>query len=319
MNYIVMDLEWNQSYSGHMGEHPRMPFEIIEIGAVKVDKNFNIIDEYCSLVRPRIYKKLHSKIRSILNYDEYDLNTKGRGFKEVCNEFLEWCGEDYMFCTWGPMDLTELQTNMDFYYMPKLPRPVKFINLQQIYADKSSGKDKRSASVSKLEKAVTELNIPEDMPFHSALNDSKYTALVMKAMKPRNINNQYSFDLYIHPRDVKDEITDKHNNMYEYITRTFKTKQEALDDPKVSEVRCYKCNKKVTKKIKWFANSPSSYISVGKCWHHGYFCGKIKFKPDNEGYYVVKTIKPIDKSGIEEINAKQEEIRERRKEKRHNK
>ena len=46
MNYIVMDLEWNQSYSGHIGEHPRMPFEIIEIGAVKVDKNYRIIDEF---------------------------------------------------------------------------------------------------------------------------------------------------------------------------------------------------------------------------------------------------------------------------------
>ena len=38
MNYIVMDLEWNQSYNGHMGEHPRMPFEIIEIGASKSGK-----------------------------------------------------------------------------------------------------------------------------------------------------------------------------------------------------------------------------------------------------------------------------------------
>ena len=27
-----MDLEWNQSYSGHIGEHPRMPFEIIDPG-----------------------------------------------------------------------------------------------------------------------------------------------------------------------------------------------------------------------------------------------------------------------------------------------
>ena len=51
---------------------------------------------------------------------------KGRGFKEVCTEFLEWCGKDYIFCTWGPMDLTELQTNMAFYYMDKLPRPLKF-------------------------------------------------------------------------------------------------------------------------------------------------------------------------------------------------
>ena len=67
MNYIVMDLEWNQSFNGHMGEHPRMPFEIIEIGAVKVDKSLNIVDEYSSLIKPKIYKKLHSKIRTILN------------------------------------------------------------------------------------------------------------------------------------------------------------------------------------------------------------------------------------------------------------
>ena len=32
MNYIVLDLEWNQSPLGQAGEHPRMPFEIIEIG-----------------------------------------------------------------------------------------------------------------------------------------------------------------------------------------------------------------------------------------------------------------------------------------------
>ena len=44
MNYIVFDLEWNQSSGGRDFENPRMPFEIIEIGAVKLDKKFNIID-----------------------------------------------------------------------------------------------------------------------------------------------------------------------------------------------------------------------------------------------------------------------------------
>lgn len=34
---------------------------------------------------------------------------------------------------------------------------------------------------------------------------------------------------------------------------------------------------------------------------HGYFCGKIKFKSVNNNYYVHKTIKPIDKQGIEAI------------------
>ncbi len=315
MNYIVMDLEWNQSYNGHMGEHPRMPFEIIEIGAVKVDKNLNIIDEYSSLIKPKIYKKLHSKIRTILNYDEDDLSL-GRGFKEVCSEFLDWCGKDYIFCTWGPMDLTELQTNMDFYYMDKLPRPLKFLNLQSIYASvtNTSGTPQ---SMSKLEKAVSEMNIPENEPFHTALNDARYTALVMKEMKAKNINQLYSFDLYITPKNKEEEIEVSHNNQYEYISRGFINKHVALDDEKVTQIRCYKCNKKVKTHIDWFANSPSSYMCVGKCWMHGYFCGKIKFKSVNNNYYVHKTIKPIDKQGIEAIKQKQEDIREKRKEKRH--
>ena len=318
MNYIVMDLEWNQSYNGHLGEHPRIPFEIIEIGAVKVDKNYNIIDEYSSLIKPRIYRKLHPKIRSILSYDETDLE-QGRGFKEVCTEFLEWCGDDYIFCTWGSMDLTELQTNMDFYYMPKLTWPVKYLNLQQIYANMADSSNNGS-TVSKLEKAVSDLNIPETGPFHTALNDARYTALVMKEMKPKNLREQYSFDLYNHPKSKEQEIIAIHNNVYEYITRDFSSKQAALDDKEVSNIRCYKCNKKTSKKIKWFSNSPSSYICVGRCWHHGYFCGKIRFKPLNDNrYYVIKTIKPINKEGIEAIKYKQEDIREKRKEKRHTK
>lgn len=315
MNYIVMDLEWNQSYSGHLGEHPRMPFEIIEIGAVKVDKNFKIIDEYSSIIKPRIYKKLHPKIRTILNYDEETL-AKGRSFKEVCQEFLEWCGKDYIFCTWGPLDLTELQVNMDFYYMQRFPRPLKFLNLQQVYTsivDPNGG-----ANMCKLEKAVADYNIPENEPFHSAVNDARYTALVLKEMRPRNLKDLYSFDLYLHPTTKEEEITAIHNNQYEHISREFPSKLHAMADPELTSIRCYKCNKKVTQKIDWFANSPSSYLCSGRCWHHGYFCGKIKFKTLNDGKcYAIKTIKPIDRAGVEAILHKQDEIREKRKERRH--
>ena len=40
MKYIVFDLEWNQSPSGKEGAVESLPFEIIEIGAVKLDENF---------------------------------------------------------------------------------------------------------------------------------------------------------------------------------------------------------------------------------------------------------------------------------------
>ena len=118
MNYIVFDLEWNQSPNGQAGEHPRIPFEIIEIGAYKLSDSYEIIGDFRRLITPKIYKRLHKYIRTILNYDERELKSNGVDFKSACTDFLEWCGEglsegeEYAFCTWGTADLFCLQNNM---------------------------------------------------------------------------------------------------------------------------------------------------------------------------------------------------------------
>ena len=36
MDYVIFDLEWNQCPYGKGKENPKLPFEIIEIGAVKM-------------------------------------------------------------------------------------------------------------------------------------------------------------------------------------------------------------------------------------------------------------------------------------------
>ena len=59
MNYIVFDLEWNQCPYGKERENDKLPFEIIEIGAVKLNKQFEIMDNFQCLVQPMVYKKLH--------------------------------------------------------------------------------------------------------------------------------------------------------------------------------------------------------------------------------------------------------------------
>ena len=43
MNYIVFDLEWNQNPDGRRHPDSRLPFEIIEIGAVKLNEKFDVI------------------------------------------------------------------------------------------------------------------------------------------------------------------------------------------------------------------------------------------------------------------------------------
>ena len=48
MNYIVFDLEWNQCPGGKEKENKKLPFEIIQIGAVKLDDQW----EECAQLPP---------------------------------------------------------------------------------------------------------------------------------------------------------------------------------------------------------------------------------------------------------------------------
>ena len=73
MNYIVFDLEWNQSPSGKAAEQSIMPFEIIQIGAVKLDENFEEQGEFSAYIIPVAYRKLHRKVSEILGVTMDDL------------------------------------------------------------------------------------------------------------------------------------------------------------------------------------------------------------------------------------------------------
>ena len=56
MNYIVVDLEWNQAMSSKSSVFNKLPIhlrgEIIEIGAVKLDDNMRPTDEFTIDVKP---------------------------------------------------------------------------------------------------------------------------------------------------------------------------------------------------------------------------------------------------------------------------
>ena len=61
MNYIVFDLEWNQCPYGKGQENERIPFEIIEIGAVKLNEEREKVAEFHRIIRPCVYRQMHRK------------------------------------------------------------------------------------------------------------------------------------------------------------------------------------------------------------------------------------------------------------------
>lgn len=311
MNYIVFDLEWNQSNTGKEKEVKDIPFEIIEIGAVKLNGSFEIKGKFNRLIKPRIYHELHHITRNLLQLKIAELQNQSC-FKEVAQEFLDWCGEDYIFCTWGPLDLTELQRNMRFYDMPPLSgRPIKFYDVQKLFSIEYEDKKSRRT----LEYAVDYLKIPKDIPFHRAFSDAYYTAKVLAGIKENTLGN-YSFDTFVTPGNKKEEIFVVFDGYTKYITREFKDKQEALTDREVMSTKCYLCRRNIKRKIKWFSPNGKHYYSVGCCGEHGYVKAKIRIrKSEGDKAYVVKTTKFISEEEMLKIREKQEKARVHRKEK----
>ena len=81
MNYIVLDLEWNQG-SGRAEASEELQFEIIEIGAVCLNEEGVIVGEFSRLIKPQIYHEMH-KITSRLIHLQMQELEQGEPFCEV--------------------------------------------------------------------------------------------------------------------------------------------------------------------------------------------------------------------------------------------
>lgn len=314
MYYVVVDFEWNQSPYGKGSGNKRLPFEIIEIGAVKLDESFNILGRYDAVIRPKVYKRLHHMTKELTGFSEEQLQS-GMAFKDAAIDFLLWCGSDYTFCTWGNTDLIEFQRNLDFYkILDLLPGPIKYFNLQKVYRLFYSS----DAAACSLEAAARQYGIDSSESFHRAIHDAQYTAEIFKAMDIDAVRRNFTVDYYQYPQSKKEEIALTYDHYYKYISRGFETKELALEDKEVRSTRCYLCGKTAVKKVRWFVSKNRAHYCLAYCKEHGLIRGKIKLKKMDDGMIVaVKTIRMADDEMAEYIRQMKKEVVTKRRERRH--
>lgn len=313
MNYIVMDLEWNQAADRKTKQENELLFEIIEIGAVKLDENRRIVDTFHELIKPQVHQKMHQITGELIHLRIEQLDSC-RCFVEVMQDFLTWCGKDYRFCTWGNLDLIELQRNMEYYQMePLAHKPLEYYDVQKLFSIAFEDRKSRKS----LEYAVDYLEIKKDKMFHRADTDAYYTARIMERIEDEAVFAHISFDTFHLPRKRKDEIRVVFDNYEKYISQSFPDKIEAMKNRKVTAMKCFLCNGPTKRKITWFPANSKHYYAVSFCEEHGYLKGKIRMRKSvHDELYVVKTIKLIDEAAVEEIRKKKDQLREIRKEKR---
>lgn len=180
MNYIILDMEWNQGYPGQMvfigDTRKRLSGEIIQFGAVKLNEAFSVVDTYTRLVRPVFYKKMHYKVQELTGISPSALSGASP-FTDVFPDFIAWCGESYEFLIWGCDDIAILKQNVEINRIAgEAIHP--WYNIQLIYNAQHGSEHEQTA----LSAACAELCIPQEKQLHNALNDAMYTAEVCRKL-----------------------------------------------------------------------------------------------------------------------------------------
>ena len=268
MQYIVIDLEWNQplSYDSHVYRTvgDRLIFEMIQIGAVKLDDSLRVTDSLSLPIRPQHYVKIHPRIRRMTKLTD-DVLADAPIFQEAMRRFMDWCGPDAALLTWGCDDISVWQQNIDFYGW-KEPLP-PFYDIQPFFSAVHQVKDRKG-----LKTAMEMLEIEEDesLHFHNALYDAYYTALVFaKLPEPEGVLRypQQPKQL-IHPRQDKTK------------GESFDSLEAALKSEAAVNPRCPTCGKQLRMEEEgWVRQSADRYINVGHCPHHGQYLVRLRFSP----------------------------------------
>lgn len=253
MAFVIIDLEFNNLSGIHKcypDIYTKIPNlkqldlinEIIEIGAIKVNKYMQPIEELRLFIKPSVIPVINPNILKITGITEENLEG-GVSFIEGLEKLKELVDEGDIVCSWAKDDIVEIIRNANYYNYKDLKWINKYLDLQE-YTTKILG-FKKSLSLSN---ALKHLNIKFDGDkLHDALNDALFECSVFKRLYNSRAINSYII-----------------SNVYEMPALEIKSLTNiSIDYDKVNQL-CPKCKRKISieypfKPMGW------RLVSLGSC------------------------------------------------------
>ncbi len=232
MIYIVLDLEFNQAFPFKTGKktepNPECPFEIIQIGAVKLNEQFEKLDTFDRMIRPQLYPRVHPYVEKITGIKQSDLEDKPT-FSEIYPAFLDFIGkESAVLCTWGGDDVKSLYRNILYHNLDADAMTNQYLNIQPFASAYLNHEDGKAIG---LKNAVMELKLPEEATYHNALNDAVYTANIFRIVHPKEICPETFHPLTMlakKPKRLRTDIKSLLRYVEERLERELTAEEKAL-------------------------------------------------------------------------------------------
>ena len=279
MDYIVLDMEWNQPWPGSPSARKVLPVqirgEIIQIGAVRVTEDQQVMDEFQVLIKPKYYRRLNRRVGKLTGIKESQLREDGVSMETAMERFRTWCGEDVTFLTWGFDDITILRENLQLYGIEE-GWVSRWYNAQMIFNAQTDGSTAQKA----LKTAMEIFGIEATRPAHDALGDAYHTALICARLDLKKGTQEYGAALKSHvngfhgaelPGCIDRKV------FYDYAD-----KRAALGAMSGPENLCPTCGRQMLGS-RWFAQPGHRYMDLATCPKHGKFLIRVRLSAQPDG------------------------------------
>ncbi len=176
MEYVIFDLEWDNVF---YKKEKRFINQILQIGAVKLNDNFDIIDSFTATVRSALSKRVTGRFAALTGITTEKM-LAGIPLEKAVADFNEFSKNADVTMTWSDSDLYtivenekllgNLSFNMNFY-----------LDLQKLVQAKMREKGFDSKNQVSLEGAAEFFGVSiDEFSMHTAVDDSSVCGKLLK-------------------------------------------------------------------------------------------------------------------------------------------
>ena len=238
MHYVILDMEWDSAY---YKAEKRFINQILQIGAVKLDENFNIIDIFDVTIKSSISRRVSRRFTELTGITK-EMMLEGILLEDAVDRYNSWIGDDTVTITWSNSDLYTIAENEKYLLRSKKFKIDKYLDLQVFIQEELRLLGHEIKSQISLGGAAELLGITtQNYDLHTAKDDSLLCATLLKKHY-----NEAAFEKLIKDTSNPEFYKKLYFKPY-YISR--------INDERIQNethvFHCEKCGVKLRRATKW--------------------------------------------------------------------